>query len=563
MNAETKTHSTGLVSPTCQNCQKPFTIEPDDFAFYEKLKVPSPTWCPECRQLRRYAWRNERILYRRKCDFCGKSTVTIYSPNKPYKVYCPPCWWSDKWSAFDYGMEFDFSRPFFDQFKELQLEVPRIALLTKNSVNSEYTNHSHDNKDCYLCVSTFHSENILYGHNIWKNAKNCVDCIFLTEGGELLYECLDTERSYRCQYGVLLRDCLDCLYCYDCRNCSNCFLSWNLRNKQYYFNNQPCTKEEYEKKIREFDLGSFAVRQKLYQGLLDMMREEALHRFAVIEKSVNATGNMIYNSKNVQHLFEGDGEDSKYVIVIAGAKNAMDSYHFGFNSELIYEGHALTHGYDIQFSHLSYDNSHLQYCDSCHNNNDLFGCVGVRQSNYAIFNKRYGEKEYLELRGRMIAHMKKTKEYGEFFPPALSPFGYNETTGMTYMPLTEAQVREKNWKWEAEVPGTYGRENISLSSMPYNIRDVKDSVIKDILGCSRSQKNFNVIQQELDFYRQENIPIPRECPNCRHARRVNTRLPRKIFDRQCMCKKDHGQHSGQNCPVRFQTPYAPDRPEKA
>jgi len=86
-------------SRKCQNCQQEFWIEPDDFTFYEKIKVPAPTWCPDCRQQRRYAWRNERVLYRRKCDLCGKSTVTIYSSNKPFKVYCPPCWWSDKWDG--------------------------------------------------------------------------------------------------------------------------------------------------------------------------------------------------------------------------------------------------------------------------------------------------------------------------------------------------------------------------------------------------------------------------------------------------------------------------------
>src|SRR3990167_7917455 len=73
---------------TCQNCKSQFVIEPEDFDFYKKISVPPPTWCPECRQRHRYAWRNERVLYRRNCDLCGKSTVTIYSPNKPYKVYC-------------------------------------------------------------------------------------------------------------------------------------------------------------------------------------------------------------------------------------------------------------------------------------------------------------------------------------------------------------------------------------------------------------------------------------------------------------------------------------------
>jgi hypothetical protein len=28
----------------CQNCKKNFIIEPDDFGFYEKIKVPPPTF---------------------------------------------------------------------------------------------------------------------------------------------------------------------------------------------------------------------------------------------------------------------------------------------------------------------------------------------------------------------------------------------------------------------------------------------------------------------------------------------------------------------------------------
>ena len=32
---------------TCQNCKNDFIIEPDDFSFYEKMKVPAPTFCPE------------------------------------------------------------------------------------------------------------------------------------------------------------------------------------------------------------------------------------------------------------------------------------------------------------------------------------------------------------------------------------------------------------------------------------------------------------------------------------------------------------------------------------
>lgn len=53
MNSETK---------ICQNCKRNFIIYPEDFEFYEKMKVPAPTFCPECRLQRRLAWRNERSL---------------------------------------------------------------------------------------------------------------------------------------------------------------------------------------------------------------------------------------------------------------------------------------------------------------------------------------------------------------------------------------------------------------------------------------------------------------------------------------------------------------------
>ena len=52
----------------CQNCKQDFVIESEDFSFYEKMKVPPPTFCPDCRLARRLIWRNERTFYKRICD---------------------------------------------------------------------------------------------------------------------------------------------------------------------------------------------------------------------------------------------------------------------------------------------------------------------------------------------------------------------------------------------------------------------------------------------------------------------------------------------------------------
>ena len=116
----------------CQNCKQDFVIEPDDFAFYEKIKVPPPTFCPDCRYQRRGANRNEWNFYKRNCTLCGESMVSIYNSSYPGPVYCQACWWSDKWSALDFGIDFDFNRPFFEQFLQLQLKIPRIALGRKD-----------------------------------------------------------------------------------------------------------------------------------------------------------------------------------------------------------------------------------------------------------------------------------------------------------------------------------------------------------------------------------------------------------------------------------------------
>ncbi len=77
----------------CQNCQNNFTIESNDFGFYEKMKVPIPTFCSDCRHQRRLAIRNERVFYYRNCDSCKKKIISYYHPDKKQVVWCPSCWW--------------------------------------------------------------------------------------------------------------------------------------------------------------------------------------------------------------------------------------------------------------------------------------------------------------------------------------------------------------------------------------------------------------------------------------------------------------------------------------
>src|SRR3989338_2303852 len=114
----------------CQNCHGEFIIEPEDFNFYEKIKVPPPTFCPECRTVRRLCWRNEMSLFKRKSDAPGDDgkLISFLPPEEKLVVYDANAWWGDSWDPLAYGKDYDFSKPFFEQWRELRDRIPLQAL---------------------------------------------------------------------------------------------------------------------------------------------------------------------------------------------------------------------------------------------------------------------------------------------------------------------------------------------------------------------------------------------------------------------------------------------------
>ena len=190
----------------CKQCSVSFPITDKDMEFYKKVSptfwgkkysIPAPTLCPDCRQQRRLSFRNERKLYKRECDVTEKEIISIYSPDKPYTVYHQDYWWSDKWNPMDYGGEFDFSRRFFEQFRELSKVVPRLGLCNGNSCeNCDYTNQIYTCNSCYLIFSCQNDENCAYGKRL-IDSSDCIDCLLITQSSHC-YESIDISGSTLC-----------------------------------------------------------------------------------------------------------------------------------------------------------------------------------------------------------------------------------------------------------------------------------------------------------------------------------------------------------------------------
>ena len=139
----------------CKKCGLDFSLDGDDFNFYEKMDVPVPNICPDCRFKMRAIWRNETSLYSgRKCGLCQKNIVTMYNPKLPYVVYCNECYRSDRWDAGFYKTDYDQSKPFFGQLGKLLVDVPKAttyaSLGSGSNINSDYVNQAGGLKNSYL-----------------------------------------------------------------------------------------------------------------------------------------------------------------------------------------------------------------------------------------------------------------------------------------------------------------------------------------------------------------------------------------------------------------------------
>ncbi len=552
----------------CQNCKNDFTIEPDDFSFYEKIKVPPPTFCPECRLIRRLIFRNDRVWHHRKCDATGKSILSIYSPDMKVKVYDQEYWKSDKWDSMDYGRDYNFDQSFFEQFKELFESVPHPNLAQKNNINSEYTNNTLNYKNCYFCASGDYAEDCAYLFGSIIRAKNCLD-LHQSNDCEFCYELTDCLKSNLLFFGQNCEECIDSILLYDCKNCMNCFGCVGLRNKQYCIFNKQYFKEEYKEKIKEYWNGSYVLFLK-NQEEFKKLKLKVPRKFAVITKSINVSGDDIYESRNCKQSFSirNNIENCKYCFRIhEGSKDGYDTFIAWNKAENFCETVSI-YGQNIFFSAFIWSGFEIQYSYNCYDCNNIFGCIGLRNKSYCIFNKQYSKEEYKKILLKIIEKMKREKEYGEFFPSEISPFGYNETLAQDYFPKSEKEATESGYKWRDLENKNYQITFFS-DKIPDNLNEIPDSIISEIIECEHKgtcdeqcATAFRLTDFELKFYKKYNIPIPRLCPFCRHFQRLKQKTPLKLWHRNCMCQNESHKHEGgANCSNEFETPYSPERPE--
>ncbi len=536
------------ITQTCRDCKHSFVITEEDQAFYAKMDVLMPSSCPACRSQQRMSWRNERNLYHRKCDLCAKAIISTYHSESPYTVYCQTCFWGDGWNALDFGRDIEWHRPMFEQIQDLQLKVPRLAIVNKESQNSDYCNYSFANKNSYLCFGSHYEQDCLYSEYSTQNL-NCVDstCMYKSTS---CYECLYSKNCTRSVYLDHCETSRECYFSIDLKDCEHCLFSANLRHKKYYIFNQAYSKEEYFKKLAEYRLSDYTGFQHALRYFSTDFRFQFPRQANHQTNCENCEGSTHSNSKNLRFCFDStDCEDCAYGSQMDRTKNSMDTDFMGYDPcELSHQSIGCAGTYNCLSCESCWHDSDLAYCQLCFSSKDCFASIGLRQKQYCILNKEYSKIDYENLKLRLIEKMKQRGEWGEFFPSELSPFAYNQTMAATHFPLSKEAATAQGFRWFDDEGQDYQGPVVTL---PDSLSDIPKDITQKILRCEVSGKLYKITPHELEFYLDMKIPLPRRCPEQRYNDRVKRCCPRKFWDRAC------GE-----CGISIQTTYSPDRPEK-
>lgn len=543
----------------CQNCKRPFVIEPDDFGFYEKIKVPSPTWCPECRMFRRLIWRNERKLFRRSDSLTGKEIFSGFPQQVKATVYEVEYWRSDAWDPMNYGKDYDFSKPFFEQFRELLYSAPWPSRSVQGVVNSYYSNEASYLKNSYLVHDSGYIENSAY----IVRASYIKDSFDFLDGTrtELSYESTLIADGFKIFYSLDCIECNDIWLSKDLHGCSNCIGCAGLRDKSYYIFNQPHSKEEYHKEFEKLKLHTYSGLESARKKAYEVWKRTPV-KFYRGKLLVDCVADNAIRSKNCKECWGiNEVQNLKYCQMIY--RSTTDSYDYsvwGEKSSLIYE--CMTCGDQSENLKFCFDcwpgSNDLEYSMYCRSSSDLFGCVSLKKKQYCILNKQYTKEQYKKLINKIKKQMNEMPftdsrgriyTYGEFFPSEFSPFAYNETQLQDMFPKTKKQAEGAGFLWR-EQPAKEFAMTIQASELPDEGGQIGDDILKQVIGCLECGKAYKIVAMELQFLNHAKLPLPRKCVECRFQELNKFINPPVFYDRECA-----------NCKAAIRTTYNPNRPE--
>src|SRR3989338_7189940 len=168
------------------------------------------------------------------------------------------------------------------------LDTPKLSVFTSRNENSDYTNGTQQDKNCYMIFVSDHDEDCYYSYAI-DSCTDCAECLNCYKC-VLCLECIDCSDSYSLSYCEKTHTSRDSYFLYDCKSCQNCFACYGFWGKKYCILNEQYTKEEYFKRIKSLNVGSFKLIQKIRQDVEKKRASQQIHQYYDGNNNQNVPG---------------------------------------------------------------------------------------------------------------------------------------------------------------------------------------------------------------------------------------------------------------------------------
>lgn len=532
----------------------------------KKIPIPLPTLSPSARMRRRMLFRNERGLYPCTSALSGKKVISVYHPEMVAQVINQQEAFSDAYTPFDYGVSYDDTRSFFDQYRQLRKNIPRPGVININNTNGEYNTFSSDSKNIYLCADTMRCEDVLYSTTI-KYVKNGADLLNIWSS-DYVYECVSSHHLTKCINVWYSESCYDCWFLSTCKNCTSCFLCTNISDKKNYILNKPATEEEIRdfKKMMRSASGLEKIKKQFQQ-----LRDTEPRPGNMMLHSEHSVGSVLNNCQDAFLCFDShDLQNCRYCHVGEFNADTMDCTIFNPKASQVYEqvcgGSLQKSAFDITCR----ESSDVFLSEFIMYSNHMLGCINMHNADYCILNKKYSPAERDILAWTIIESLRQEGKRGEFFDTTLSPFPYNDTVAMDYFPVQKVvrpdgkeEIVEESWTgtvylqsdafitsaeldlwWTKRIPIHRRTKNyeinipsnakvINAKDLPGSIDEVNDDISSYVILCAETGRPYQITPIELKIYRTLGISLPRLHHSVRHTMRIRRRPGKEFYLRNC------------------------------
>lgn len=473
-----------MATKLCRVTGSKFETTPLEEELYRQFDVEVPDFVPSERRRLLLSLANVKNFFRRRSSLTGDPIYGVYSADSSFDVWETDLW-LDARRAGKFGetsLDWNSKGSLFEQLGELFKLFPRPAFFGGELGKTVGSTQIFD-ADRVSYVSMASKVTDSSASFLVRNSENISNCFIISNSKEC-YGCINIGNCSRTVFSENSTDCSDSYFLFNCKECKHCTFCTGLTGKEYYFDNEELTPEEYAAKLADLELSS--------RGGL----EQAKERFLKLREQ-NKSSDTIIASREVEHSFG--------VWFGFGVKDCIDLQGYSENISESVLSVGCGGGAKRIFNSLycTADVEDLSYSAYCTKSRHLFGCFGLENREYCILNKQFKESEYFPLKEEIVSVFKKKKVWGRPFGMKFSDFPYNHSLAQDFFPITKVQSSLLEVDWDPQIesfqPSKLLESEASMSRLADAPESIENASREAIYICELSGRPFQYLPGELEL----------------------------------------------------------------